>query len=1081
MKNAFYGYSFQKLVTSLMLTKMDVERNIESIEIEALVDHKFDDIRIRSEGSEYFFQIKDFADIKLGEIVVNDDNITIADKTHKLSTAINILFFSRLELVPDCEILGLPALRFGNIYLMSQSGLEIDQRVEALYKTDHLRKYIIDQFFSECLDNRKLLIDFGDLPALNIFRTYLIEPTVNVARKVLDLENILLIEGKPGVGKSHLVVSLEKQYRNNIVYRFWVSNQDNDYNERLKYNNFIQDFSKKLFRNLKPYTETQIIDELAERKKTVIIDGLDHVENYNPSDLEAFVSFIDILKEQCKVIVLSRPLQRILPWKKQLLGNWNNGQTKQVLTELYYIQDYETVQKIFLITDGYPILVRYIAEQFRLEGSVPNFDTFDTIDKYYEQIVDGERGKEALALFLCVRSYLMQSEIDLFLDIYGSAFVKEFVRERPYLFELRLNRISMFHDSFITFLRKRNIDYKLLLDKVNAVVSASLIDGSKRFQSRFSYFDLSQPDKQAIIRKYASIEEFKNLMEDVIDFEAVRDFYFQIREILSVQSPEILEVKRYYDLSLIMNMVSRDHIGSLNGFHYTYCKSLLFHGYTTEDVTSTRYLFGMFYYLETNDGSLLLNTTSNDNYDTSRFYSDLQNDAREEELFFEKHQKPLTAAKIRSLLKDSDNMRYREIVAYILEDLFLYPDNRKAFKVWYNGINEFVTGNEWKAISILEEVTYVLGIEQHSMSYILRNAREYLLAFGASTAQNEFLNLSLKQYIENHSHDTSFTMWVDILGYIRLALHWERKIDLGSISMFWTKYYARNDHSLYSLDTALPVFEKLGYIEMFESVSLINKVQFMSEKGYRGLLADYMMEHPPEFINSILEDFHIDNLNISWFLLEPEYINVLPDRVYNIELRNQIRYHRTNNKIPYNDVENLLGSNRLDKFREDLAFHRYSISIKDKSPEIKKLKNLKIPYSTFEEKDYSSNSTPELHLEQGILDHSNKHLINKNKLNPAEVAAFGDGYYAALSDIEIFNSFSKEEIKAHIQGILFNAMTSRLRSIDHFHSLWPFPGNVIALLYLNEVVDDFKEYFRSFITYLDLSMFDLKNTVSDPY
>jgi hypothetical protein len=42
MKNAFYGYSFQKLVTSLMLTKMDVERNIESIEIEALVDHKLD-------------------------------------------------------------------------------------------------------------------------------------------------------------------------------------------------------------------------------------------------------------------------------------------------------------------------------------------------------------------------------------------------------------------------------------------------------------------------------------------------------------------------------------------------------------------------------------------------------------------------------------------------------------------------------------------------------------------------------------------------------------------------------------------------------------------------------------------------------------------------------------------------------------------------------------------------------------------------------------------------------------------------------------------------------------------------------
>lgn len=1080
MKNAFFGYSFQKLVTSLMLTKMDVERNIEFIEIEALVDHKFDDIKVKSGDFEYFFQIKDFASIKLGEIVVNENDITIAGKTHKLSTAINVLFFNRLEMVPDCEILGLPALRLGNIYLMSQSGYEIDQRIEALYKTDHLRKYVIDKFFSEYLDNRKLLINISDLPALNIFRTYLIEPTVNVTRKVLDLENILLIEGKPGVGKSHLVVSLEKQYRNNIVYRFWVSSQDSDYNERLQYNNFIQDFSKKMFRNLKPYTEAQIIAELAEREKIVIIDGLDHVENYNPNDLEAYISFIDMLKEQCKVIVLSRPLQRVLPWKKQLLGNWNNGQTKKVLNELYHIEDYDSIQKIFSITNGYPILVRYIAEQFRLEGCVPDFDAFDTIDKYYEQIIDGERGKQALALFLCVRSYLMKSEIDLFLDAYGGAFVKEFVRERPYLFELRLNRISMFHDSFITFLRKRNIDYKFLLDKVNTVVYSSLIEGNKRFQSRFSYFDLSQEQKQSIIRKYASIEEFKILMEGVIDFEAVRDFYFQIREIISTMTADVLEVKRYYDLSLILNMVSRDHIGSLNGFHYTYCKSLLFHSYCIEEVTSSRYLFGMFYYLQTNDGSLLLNTTSDNFYDTSRFYSTLQIETREEEQFFEKHQKPLTAAKIYSLLKDSGNMHYREIIAYILEDLFLYPDNRKTFKVWYNGINEFMTGNEWKAINILDNVTDVLGIEQHTMSYILRNARDYLLAFGAAPEENEFLHLSLKQYIINHRRDSSFTMWVDILGYLRLALHQQRKIDLRSISLFWTKYYARKDHSLYSLDIALPIFEKLGYVEMFESVSLINKVQTMSEKGYRGLFADYLMQHPPEFLNSVLENLHPDNMNISWFLLEPEYINVLPDRVYNLELRNQIRYHRSNKKIPYDEVENLLDSNRLDKFREDLAFYRYSISIKIKSPEIKKLKRLRIPYNSFDEKDYSSKSTPELHLDQGILDRSNKHLIDENNLNPAEVAAYGDGYYAALSDIEIFNIFSKEEIKATIQGILFNAMTSRLRSIDHFHSLWPFPGNVIALLYLNEVVDDFEEYFRSFITYLDLSMFDLKNTVCDP-
>ncbi|HRB70966.1 MAG TPA: AAA family ATPase [Flavobacterium sp.] len=357
MQNAFYGYSFQKLVTTMILAKMDAERVIESIEIEALVDHKFDDIRVISSDKEFFFQIKDFATISLNDIAISDTEVTIAKKRHKLSTAINVLFFNRIEITPDCEILGLPALQLKNIYIVSQSGLEIDQKIEELYKTNHLRKYIIDQFFSDCLDKRKLLIKISDLPTLNVFKTYLIEPTVNVTREVLKIENILLIEGKPGVGKSHLVISLEKQYKNNIVYRFWVSNQDSDYQGRLKYNNFIQDFSKKLFRNLKPYTETQVIEKLTEQKKIVIIDGLDHVENYNPNELELYITFINNLMEYCKVIVLSRPLQRVLPWKKQLLGNWNHKQTKTVLSELYNIQDYNTIQKIFDITDGYPIFV----------------------------------------------------------------------------------------------------------------------------------------------------------------------------------------------------------------------------------------------------------------------------------------------------------------------------------------------------------------------------------------------------------------------------------------------------------------------------------------------------------------------------------------------------------------------------------------------------------------------------------------------------------------------------------------------------------------------------------------------------
>jgi hypothetical protein len=357
MKNAFIGYSYQEQVTSLMLTKMDVERTIIEIEIEAKVDHKFDDIKLITEGAEYYLQIKDFVNISLDDLIVSDNEVSIAGKLHKLSSRTNVIFFKNIEITPNCMVLDIDAYKLKNIYIISLNRLAIDQKIEELYKTDHLRKYIIDQFFSECLDIRKLLIKKSELPVLNVFKTYLIEPTVNLTIETLEIENILHIEGKPGVGKSHLAVNLENQYSNNIVYRFWVSNQDNERNERLQYNNFVLDFSKKLFSNLKPYTQIEIISKIKELQKTVIIDGLDHVENYNSKDLEAYIAFIDKLKESCKVIVLSRPLQRELNWKKQLLGNWNQEQTKKVLNELYHIEEYINIEKIYKISDGYPILV----------------------------------------------------------------------------------------------------------------------------------------------------------------------------------------------------------------------------------------------------------------------------------------------------------------------------------------------------------------------------------------------------------------------------------------------------------------------------------------------------------------------------------------------------------------------------------------------------------------------------------------------------------------------------------------------------------------------------------------------------
>lgn len=1077
MKNAFIGYSYQEHVTSLMLAKMDVERTILEIEIEAKVDHKFDDVKLVVGDSEYYFQIKDFDNVSINELIITGDEISIGGKTHKLSSATNVIFFKSIEIITNCVVLDMDAYKLDSIYIVSLNRVAIDQKIEALYKSNQLRKYIIDQFFSECLDNRKLLIKKSELPVLNVFKTYLIEPTVDITRKVLNIENILLIEGKPGVGKSHLVVNLEKQYTNNIVYRFWVSNQDNEYYERLQYNNFMLDFSKKLFGNLKPYAEAEIIAKINELEKTVIIDGLDHVENYNPKDLEAYITFIDNLSETCKVIVLSRPLLRELIWKKQLLGNWNQEQTKKVLNELYHIEEYTDTEKIYKISDGYPILVRYIAEQYKLKGTVPDFETFDSIDKYYEKLIEGEKGKQALSLFLCVRSYIMQSEVTLFLDSISASFVTEFIKEHPYLFELRLNRISLFHDSFITYLRKLNTNYKAIAINVNSIVYSSILEGEKRFLSRFTYFDLSILEKKKIIKKYCSIVEFRKLMNGAIDFEAIQDFYKQIREIVTELSAEDFEVNEYYDLSLIINMVSRDHIFALNGFHYTYCKALLYNGFTFDDFTSSRYLFGMLYYIETNDGSLILNTTSDSHYDTSRFYWDLQNDALEEINFFEKHKKALSTAKIKSLLKDKKSWEYKEIITYILENLFIHNVARKTNKELFQSIKYYMNNEDWKAKSILIDVIADFEIEDFKAAWILKDVRKNLLSLGYHKKDNDYLKLSLKQNILKHKDLGSFDMGVYILNHIRLAMHQNRKIDIGSISLFWTKYYQRKDYTLSTIDKALTVFENHNYVNQLESLKLIIKVQKVSDKGYRGLLADYIVKHPPSIIDFILDNFDVYDLRISWFALPSEYINVIPDRVYNIEVRNVLKENRTDKKVKYEEVENILKSNRFDIFFEAIKFWRYTITIPKGHPDLKFLKAKKIPFNEDESENSNFYSTPDSILNDGIVNDKNRDLERVKILKSFELASLSDGYYTALADTDIYKRYGKEDIQVNIKAILRNAMLGKVKSIDSYHYIWFFPGNVIKILDDNEVIENFDDYFNSFSIFLKLSMFDLKSNV----
>lgn len=1080
MINALFGYTYQHSIAYLFLSIMDVERTIDEIELEASVDHKFDDIALCVADKKYFIQIKDIEGITLDDLSVSSSELFINGKPHKLSDNTNLVFFKTIKLKTNSKILGFSAYMFNGIYLISINREQIEKRVNKLYRSSVFRRSVIQHFLSEKLDSRNLKIERKHLPSITLFDNRLVEKNIKISRQILKFEHILLMEGKPGVGKSHLVSYIQQQFKSNVLYRFWVSNQDRQYEQRLRYTEFKAELSKKLFFDLIERSEEQLFEKFSIEGITLIIDGLDHVENYRNVDLQNFIDFIDRAKAFCKVIVLSRPLKKTLSWKKQVLRNWNCNQTKKLLKDLYHIEEHTVFLDIYKLTNGYPILVKYIAEQYKKEGTIPEFANLDTVDKYYDNLLKDQSGKRALTLFLCCRGYLMRSELSLFLGALMGSIIEEFIDERPYLFEMKLNRISLYHDSLITYLRNNGLDFLSLLEQVNNIVTKSLLNNETRFQSRIAHFELSQESEEAVIRKYSSISNFKTFIKKVVDFEAVNEFYNHVREILCRIDPNALNIQEYYDLSLIINLTVRDHISSNNGFYFTYTSLLLHQGYSEEDITSSNYLFGTLLYLKSQDGSFLYNIKDDQHYDTLQFYDELQSDISKEKNFFKYQSKPFSEEGIKRALKKYTDYKFNELLKDILINVYIHPIQQNRFVELYTAVQQYLQGEESKAAMTLYHTLRLPKWKDYQFSWVLREVKPTLLALGIDPENNDYLNLSLKDYLQKNKNKGSFTLWPEVLSYLRLALHDDRKIDISSVSIFWTKYHQRKDYSLFSLDYALTVFEEKGFVNWKNSVKLILQVQDISEKGYRWLLGGYLMLHPPEFIKNVLNEFDLNSLRIEWFHLGYEHINVLPDEVYYKELYEQFHYHRSHPQIDISNIVNLLFSNRLENFKTALSDHGFSIALKKDDSRKTFLEEHQIPFVILtEERSYNSDKSPETRFAQGVLDMDNQFLILEKELQPEEVALFVDADQTALANPEIYRQFRKSKLQENMKKILFNTLTGKSGYSNYFNLAWVLPGTIPQLLSDSQTEVNFKHIFESFINYLELSMFELESTTEE--
>jgi len=252
-------------------------------------------------------------------------------------------------------------------------------KIEANHSLKHFK---IDNYF-----DYKITMD--DLPELITLSTNLSNKTI-LLRQVPEHFRcgINYIIGKPGVGKSHYVEELTKVHNDAIVYRFWVSAHDEHLRHRLQYDAFLTDIGLKAFKSPRSFCESELAEQLRTKDMLLIIDGLDHVENYNPQELPSYLSFLELLeKSNIRTVVLSRPMKASLPWEFIELINWNFSETTIYLAAAHNISDYDISKKLYECTNGYPIITYFLAEHFNKYGELNLQIPIGDIDVYYDELL----------------------------------------------------------------------------------------------------------------------------------------------------------------------------------------------------------------------------------------------------------------------------------------------------------------------------------------------------------------------------------------------------------------------------------------------------------------------------------------------------------------------------------------------------------------------------------------------------------------------------------------------------------------------------------------------------------------------
>lgn len=1037
-RNALKGYTFQHYIFTLFVAKMDTDKVIKKIEAEAITDGNFDDLYIKA-SENYRVQVKNYPNTKLDDIVVTDDSVRIKKNSNNYNQGENnVLIINTDQIQTNSEFMGLPSKVINGIVIIPLTPNIVQELLDEMFSSES-REIQIIQFAFSLITSSCFEIDQESLPKLIRISLDLSEKTILI-RETLDIveDGILWIIGKPGIGKSHYVEELIQKYNDAIVYRFWTGSQDEMLMKRLQFNVFLDDLALAIFNSPKSYTQEELIEEIISQEKIIIIDGLDHIENYNQKELHLFINFINLLRET-RTVVLSRPLKADVKWSSMELINWNFDETALYLAMAHNIYEYKITRKIFEIASGYPIITYFIAEHYLMYEEINISPRVNNLLEYYDMLLNDANTKSLLAIFATNNSFFLETELNaIFEEPFMKNVVMEFIRDYPYLFERKLNRISLIHDSLNTYLRHEIVNYPKMKEKVNSFVQESILNGNVNFMSRLSSFELSEDFFRELLIRYSKFDNFSALLKRTLDFNSITSFYSQLQMLLEKREG-VLNIYQYYSFSLIYQMANRNDLIGYDGLIYQILVYMNNHFVIEEELFSSGIMWRTYTLLKLKDKASYQNYLVNSMYDSSNLY-DLDNTVFEEKFFFKKREELPNFSEVLQKLEDNNVYEFKKQDTLINHMVRVWV-NQDQDDYYYEILDNYFKKDKELAVYQLKKIVVKYNIEGRWSNRILSSVNYQLFELGKLKEKNIFYKSTLEELIKKRAVNGSFDVVDHAKSFIRLANHENRDIDIFSVNRVWAMYYNRKDYSVYTLDVALRVFERFGYLDEFESISIIRKVMNQSEKGIRHILTNYIdmgdqsLIHKLEQVGAFSdEDFLVDIFN-----LMPEKINFISVEYIDRRMYEILSYNYYGKIIESREIIKPLRSKYCSRILNIIADYDYKIIGWIADSDIEEMITEKGIELVKNEPEVNTKYVP---FENGCIHETDMNYIKDNKIGYLEVSRYPDGWYSCLPFVNIYSIYDMNEIQQNYLKIIHNAIFARVLEKEYIGNWHFLLGNI---------------------------------------